>query len=129
MLKKKIMVADDSQDIVETIKFSLEHAGFEVVTAFEGCEAISTACRERPDLLVLDVRMPGENGYRVSRAIKANIKNGVLEKDIKILLLTARSVTESDRVAMLMKFSEADDIMYKPFDIDRLLEKIALLVS
>lgn len=129
MLNKKIMVADDSRDIVEAVKFSLESVGFEVITAFDGRQAISTACREMPDLMVLDVMMPIENGYRVSRFIKDNVQNGVLEKDIKILLLTARVVKEADRVETLMQFSQADDMMYKPFDMDQLLEKIWIMLS
>lgn len=129
MIKRKIMVADDSRDIVEAVQFNLELAGFEVVTAFDGREAISTACREMPDLLVLDVMMPGENGYRVSRFIKDNIQKGVLERDIKILLFTARVLNDDAREATMMQFSLADDMMYKPFNMDHLLEKVKSLLA
>jgi two-component system alkaline phosphatase synthesis response regulator PhoP len=129
MAKKKILVADDDKDIVEGIKFRLELEEFEVVTAYDGFEAFYVVWEEMPDLVILDVMMPHENGYRVSRSIKKIVKQGLFGKDIKILLLTARAIYEPERVEMFMEFSQADDMMYKPFEMDQLLAKIQELLA
>ena len=60
--RKKVLVVDDKEDIVETVSFCLAEEGFDVVTAFDGSEALEVARREHPDLIVLDVMLPKENG-------------------------------------------------------------------
>ena len=66
----KILVAEDERDIRELIVFSLQFAGFEVVSASDGAEAVELAARERPDLILMDVRMPRMTGYQACEAIK-----------------------------------------------------------
>ncbi|MCJ7550682.1 MAG: response regulator [Anaerolineae bacterium] len=66
----KILVAEDERDIRELIVFSLQFAGFEVVSASNGAEAVELAARERPDLILMDVRMPRMTGYQACEAIK-----------------------------------------------------------
>jgi len=130
MLKKRVLVVDDESDVVETIKFSLEQEGFEVLTAYDGYEALDAVRVEEPDLLVLDVMLPKENGYRVSRFIKEDVKSGKLSKNIAVLLLTGRRLdNDSEREATFMDFSQADLMMYKPFDIDELIKNIHGLLS
>ena len=78
------------KDIVDTISFCLEQEGYEVLSAFNGPEALGMARIELPDLMVLDVMLPKENGYQVSRYIREDEKAGKIEKHIIILMLTAR---------------------------------------
>lgn len=130
MTKKKILIVDDEPDIVETIKFGLEQEGFDVLTAYDGHEALDKVGEQMPDLVVLDVMLPKENGYRVSRFIKEAIKVGKISKDIVVLLLTARRLdNDPEREKFFMEFSSADQMMYKPFEMDELIKNINTLLT
>jgi two-component system, OmpR family, alkaline phosphatase synthesis response regulator PhoP len=130
MEKKKILLVDDEPDIVETIRFSLEQEGYEIVTAADGMEALDRARQIVPDLMVLDVMMPKENGYRVARTIREDEKAGRISKRIPIVLLTARNLEgDPEREKMFMEFSQADAMMYKPFEMDDLVQKIKQCLS
>ena len=130
MSNKKILIVDDEPDIVETIKFGLEQEGFDVLTAYDGHEALDKVGEQMPDLVVLDVMLPKENGYRVSRFIKEAIKVGKISKDIVILLLTARRLdNDPEREKFFMEFSSADQMMYKPFEMDELIKNINTLLT
>ena len=130
MSNKKILIVDDEPDIVETIKFGLEQEGFDVLTAYDGHEALDKVGEQMPDLVVLDVMLPKENGYRVSRFIKEAIKVGKISKDIIILLLTARRLdNDPEREKFFMEFSSADQMMYKPFEMDELIKNINTLLT
>ena len=122
--KGKILVADDQSDIVDTISFRLEDEGYEVFTAFDGAQALDVTRREQPDIVVLDVMMPKENGYQVSRFIREDEKEGKLPKRTQILLLTARTILEKEREEFLQTWSGADAFMYKPFDMEDLVDRI-----
>jgi DNA-binding response OmpR family regulator len=127
--KKKVLVVDDKQDIVETVKFCLEQEGFEVVTAFDGREALEVARREHPDLIVLDVMMPKENGYQVARYVREDWQEGRIPKMPAILILTARTVGDSQREEFLQTWSGADVFMYKPFDLDALAARVKSMLG
>ena len=130
MSNKKILIVDDEPDIVETIKFGLEQEGFDVLTAYDGHEALDKVGEQMPDLVVLDVMLPKENGYRVSRFIKEAIKVGKISKEIVILLLTARRLdNDPEREKFFMEFSSADQMMYKPFEMDELIKNINTLLT
>lgn len=130
MHKAKILVVDDDPDIVETMKFSLDHEGYEVITSANGEDAMEKARKIQPDLIVLDVMMPGENGYRVARTIKEDIKAGKISKNIPIILLTARNLrSEPDREKIFLNFSQTDIVIYKPFEMDNLLKRIQELLK
>ena len=130
MSKPKILVVDDEPDIVETVKFSLDMDGFEVITAADGAEALNKARQIEPDLIVLDVMMPKENGYRVSQMLKEDQKAGKISKKFPIILLTARNLEgDPEREKMFMKFSDADAMMYKPFEMDDLVKRIHELLK
>ena len=79
--------------------------------------------------MVLDVMLPKENGYQVSRYIREDEKAGKIEKHIIILMLTARAVTEKQREEFLQTWSGADAFMYKPFDLEELIEKIEQMLK
>ena len=126
----KVLVADDEEDIVETIRFGLEQEGYEVITASDGEEALRRVHEVQPDLILLDVMMPKENGYRVARKIRDGERAGTLSKEIRIILLTARNLhhnPEDER--KVMEFSQADLMLYKPFDLDVLLQRVRSLTE
>ncbi len=121
-MAKKILIVDDEQDIVETLRFVLEDAGFECHCAYDGEEGLNKAKELIPDLIILDVMMPIMNGYKISRLLKFDAKY----KDIPILMLTARS-QEKDKE--LGKETGADEYITKPFDIDFVLERVKARLS
>lgn len=112
----KILVVDDEKDIVEFIQYNLEKEGFEVITAHNGNEALE-AIKEKPDLVVLDVMMPGIDGYEVCEKIRLEDKY----KSIPILLLTAKT-REQDEIRGLEL--GADDYIPKPVSIQKLIARI-----
>ncbi|MFH0925761.1 MAG: response regulator [bacterium] len=130
MDKKKILIVDDEEDIIDTLKFRFEQEEFEVITAASGYEALGAVRVNEPDLVVLDVMIPQENGYRVSRLIKEDVKNGKFSKEIKVLLLTARRLDNNkERETSFLEFSQADLMMYKPFEMQELLNNIYALLA
>ena len=116
-MSKRILIADDETDIVETLQFMLEVEGFECLTAYNGEDALNLAKREMPDLLILDVMMPKINGYKVCRLLKFDAKY----KNIPILMVTARS-QEEDK--MIGEETGADEYITKPFEINDVVEKV-----
>ncbi|WML36997.1 response regulator transcription factor [Clostridium sp. OS1-26] len=109
-----ILIVDDEESIVEFIKMGLEAEGFTVHTAFDGNEAISLARELNPHIVILDIMLPGINGYEVCSEIKRSIKTS-------IIMLTARDDID-DRVKGLNL--GADDYMVKPFSFKELLARI-----
>lgn len=116
-MKKTVLIADDEADIVETLQFMLESDGFEVLTAYDGEEALNLARRAVPDVILLDVMMPKINGYKVSRLLKFDKKF----QDIPILMITARS-QEEDR--LIGEETGADEYITKPFEISNVIDLI-----
>jgi DNA-binding response OmpR family regulator len=115
---RTVLVADDDHDLVGYIKFRLEHAGFEVVTATNGEEALKLALEHQPSLAVLDVRMPKLDGFEVTRRIRVNDS----VREMPVILLTA-SAEPSDMVAGYE--AGADDYLRKPFSApDELLTSV-----
>ncbi len=125
MSKPRILLVDDEADIVETIRFALDMEGYDVLTASNGLEGLEKARKELPDLILMDVMMPKENGYRVSQMIRQDEKEGKIAKRIPIILLTARNLEDDpEREKMFMNFSQADSVVYKPFEMDDLLKHV-----
>jgi len=93
----RILVVDDEPDILETLEYSLEKRGFEVATALDGLEGLDKAKRMPPDFMILDVMLPGCNGYEVSRMLKEWMENDPEAKSFPIMLPTARKVDSHDR--------------------------------
>ena len=93
-------------------------------------EALDRARQIEPDLIVLDVMMPKENGYRIARMIREDEESGRISKRIRIILLTARNLEgDPDREKTFIEFSHADEMMYKPFEMDDLLGRIRGLLE
>lgn len=122
MEQSKILVVDDSPTIVEVIKTMLEGAGYEIITAADGLEALNIARKEKPDLIVLDIMLPKMQGYQVCRLLKfdENYQN------IPILMLTAKT-EESAKMTGLK--TGADEYLTKPVKSDELLNVIRELLN
>ncbi len=117
MNKKRILVVDDEMDLVETLRFSLEMEGYEVLTSYNGEEALQLARNNQPDLILLDVMLPKMDGYKVCRLLKFDARY----KHIPILMLTAKS-QEKDRITG--QETGADEYITKPFEMEDLMKKI-----
>jgi two-component system alkaline phosphatase synthesis response regulator PhoP len=117
MPKKRILIVDDEPDLLETIQINLELEGYECLVAYDGFRGYERAQKEKPDLIILDVMLPGMNGYKVCRLLKFDEKF----KHIPIIMLTAEA-QEKDRLTG--KETGADLYMTKPFSADKLLAKV-----
>ncbi|MBO0826396.1 MAG: response regulator transcription factor [Streptosporangiales bacterium] len=111
----RLVVVDDEPNIVELLSASLRFAGFDVTTADNGVEALDAVRNARPDLLVLDVMMPGMDGFAVVRRLRAD---GLR---VPVLFLTARDAT-GDKVQGLTL--GGDDYVTKPFSLEELIARI-----
>ena len=123
MEQTRVLLVDDEQDIVDTIKYSLELRGFTVDVAYDGISALSMARERSYAVLVLDVMLPGKNGYEVSRLLKDDVESGKLGP-LGIILITARKLDSELREEFVSTWSKADICIYKPFEMDDLLESI-----
>ena len=128
MERTKVLLVDDEQDIVDTIKYSLELRGFEVDTAYDGVSALSKARSDQYQMMILDVMLPGKNGYEVSRILKEEMDKGKLAR-FGIILVTARKLDNDLREEFVSTWSKADVCIYKPFEMEDLMDKIASLLE
>ena len=121
-MKPKILVVDDEPDAVELVSFNLKAAGFDVVTAADGVEALKRAKEYQPDLLVLDVMLPEVDGLEVCKIIRRDPSVA----HIPIIMLTAKAA-EIDRVLGLEL--GADDYVTKPFSPRELVLRIRKILD
>lgn len=115
--KAKILLVDDEQKVLELIAYRLKLLGYNVITANDGEEAITKFEVESPDLIILDIAMPGIDGLTVCTRIR-KMKD---RNQVPILMLTARSAVEDVNKALAMG---ADDYIVKPYDPGVLQMKI-----
>jgi two-component system alkaline phosphatase synthesis response regulator PhoP len=108
MANEHILVVDDEEDILELVRYNLQREGYRVLCSKSGEEALDLARSEQPDLIVLDLMLPGMDGLEVTKALKSSDQT----KDIPIVMLTAKG-EEPDIVAGLEL--GADDYVTKPF--------------
>ena len=123
-----VLLVDDEQDIVDTIKYSLELRGLEVDVAYDGTTALKKAREGGYDVMILDVMLPGKNGYEVSRMLKEEMEAGEIAP-FKILLITARKLDNDLREEFVSTWSKADACLYKPFDLEGLLDQLTGLTA
>ena len=115
--KATILVVDDNSDNVEILRAFLESRGYAVSEAPDGASALARLDEIRPDLVLLDVMMPGMDGWEVCRIIKQHPQMG----DTKVVMVTAKGGFE-DKMEGLR--SRADDYVVKPVDFKELMEKV-----
>ena len=120
-MPKKILVVEDDQDLVGLLKYNLEQEGFRVNYATDGSVAIPSIRKYLPDLLILDLMLPGMDGLEVCRQIRQSNKHMALP----VLMLTARG-EEADRVVGLEL--GADDYVTKPFSLRELIARVRALL-
>jgi len=116
-----LLIADDDEDILELLAFRLERAGYEVVRARHGEEALRLALEHMPSLAVLDVMMPGLDGYEVTRRLRSDARTIAMP----VILLTARAQASDISRGMA---AGADDYIKKPFNARDLKERIERLL-
>ena len=117
MTKEKILVIDDEKDIIELVRYNLEKEGFKVISAKNGEKALQLAFKEAPEMIILDLMLPGIDGLEVCRALKRNDQTS----SIPIIMLTAKG-GETDIVVGLEL--GADDYITKPFSPRVLLARV-----
>jgi DNA-binding response OmpR family regulator len=115
--KKKILVVDDERDIVKALMIRLQRAGYEVVTAFDGAQGVFMAHKEKPDLIILDIRMPAGNGFSVAQRLKRSTHTFT----IPVIFLTGSPETNAEEKARALG---ARFYIKKPYDPEELLDAI-----
>lgn len=113
----KILVVDDEEHIVELVRFNLEREGYQVITAGDGTAAMELARSQRPDLILLDVMLPGQDGLAVCRALHQDTET----RHIPVIMISARG-EELDKILGLEM--GADDYVTKPFSPRELLARV-----
>jgi len=116
-MKEKILIVDDEKDIVKMLNYTLKKEGFRTVDASDGEDALDLAFKEHPDLIILDLMLPGVDGLEVCRQLKKEPKTAVTP----IIMLTAKT-QETDKVVGLEL--GADDYVSKPFSPKELIARI-----
>jgi two-component system phosphate regulon response regulator PhoB len=116
--RKKILVVDDEKDLVDILAFNLRREQYEVLTAPDGEKALEAARREAPDLVVLDLMMPGIGGLETCRRLRAEPRTS----RIPVIMLTAKG-EETEAVIGLAQ--GADDYVRKPFGVKELMARVA----
>ena len=117
-MAKKILVVDDELEIIKLVRAYLERAGFAVVTAREGREALAVFRHEHPQLVILDLNLPGMDGLDVCRTLRR-------DSDVPIIMLTAR-IEEADRLIGLEL--GADDYIVKPFSPREVVARVRTIL-
>ncbi|HTP09228.1 MAG TPA: response regulator transcription factor [Anaerolineae bacterium] len=114
MLMPKILIVDDEPPIIDVLSYNLKQAGYEVIIARDGEQAVAAARRDKPDLIVLDLMLPKLDGLEVQRIVRR-------ESETPVIMLTARDA-EIDRVVGLEL--GADDYVVKPFSVRELIARV-----
>ncbi len=112
--KKRILVVEDEKTISDIVVFNLKKAGFDILTAYDGIDGAKKAIEEKPDLVLLDVMLPGMDGWEILQKVRE-------VSTVPIIMLTAR-VEEDDKVRGLEL--GADDYITKPFGIQELTARV-----
>lgn len=118
---RKILVVDDEAVLIEAIAYNLEQSGYQVVTAMDGLSGLELARKEQPDLIVLDIMLPGMDGLEVCRQLRREDRTAA----VPIIMLTAKG-DEIDKVVGLEV--GADDYVTKPFGRRELLARVRALL-
>jgi DNA-binding response OmpR family regulator len=120
-MPKKVLVIDDEPEMLDLVKYTLEKGGFEVSTCDNGRHAWDEIMRIKPDLLVLDVMLPGIDGY----SLQIKISQDASTKDLPIVVLTALEPSKT----LFQKFPQVVGFMTKPFKTEDLLQTVTQAVN
>lgn len=122
MAEKTIVVVEDEQDILELLEFHLEQEGFKTITEMDGAKAMDVIVQEHPDLVILDIMLPGMTGTEVCKELKQKKET----RDIPIIILTAKA-EEIDRVVGFEL--GAEDYVTKPFSPRELILRVKAILK
>ena len=120
--KTRVLLVDDEPDLVQMVSLRLQSAGYEVVPAYDGQQALDQVKQSRPDIIILDLMLPKMDGYKVCRLLKFDERT----KGIPVLIFTARAQVED---VTLATECGADAYITKPFDARVLLDKLQELLA
>lgn len=118
----KILVAEDERDIRDLVSFTLQYAGYDVISASNGEEALQLAMKEKPDLILSDVRMPKMTGYEVCKRLKADPEM----QHIPVVFLSAKGQEAEVQTGLAVG---ATDYLLKPFAPDQLMARVAEILA
>lgn len=118
---KKILIVDDDNEIVETVSYALEGAGYHVVVARDGNQGLALAEREDPDLMILDMMMPKRSGFLVLEKLRR-----IREELLPVIMITGNEGSRHKAYAELLGVS---DYLRKPFPMDRLVSAVDNLLK
>lgn len=118
----KILIIDDEIELTELVKFRLENQGYQVIVAYDGIGGLAKAREEKPDLIILDVMLPGMDGYKICRLLKFDEQY----KKIPIIMFTARIEANEPKMSAQMG---AEAYLAKPFEPTILMEKVKELLK
>ena len=121
-MAKRVLLAEDEPNIVESLTFLLERAGFQVEVQSDGRQVVSSAKADTPDVLILDVMLPGLDGYEILRQLRADQRSEALP----VLMLTAKGQREDRETALE---HGADLFMTKPFANSEIVAAVKELAS
>jgi DNA-binding response OmpR family regulator len=118
---QKILIVDDDMEIIETVSYALETAGYAVVVARDGNQGLALAERENPDLMILDMMMPKRSGFLVLEKLRR-----VRENLLPVIMITGNEGSRHQAYAELLGVC---DYIHKPFPMDRLLTAVNDLLN
>ena len=121
-MAKRVLLAEDEPNIVESLTFLLERAGFQVEVQSDGRQVVSAAKADTPDVLILDVMLPGLDGYEILRQLRADQRS----ESLPVLMLTAKGQREDRETALE---HGADLFMTKPFANSEIVAAVKELAS
>jgi len=121
-MAKRILLAEDEPNIVESLIFLLERSGFEVTCEMNGQVALDSALADPPDVMILDVMLPGLDGFEILRRLRADVRG----KALPVLMLTAKGQREDRETALA---SGANLFITKPFSNTEVIEAVTRLAE
>ncbi|EAQ77957.1 MULTISPECIES: response regulator transcription factor [Blastopirellula] len=119
--RKRILLVDDDNEIVETLRYALESRGYEIMIARDGNQGLALVEREDPDLVILDMMMPKRSGFLVLEKLRQT-----RPVPIRVIMVTAN---EGSRHKAYAEMLGVDDYIRKPFPMDRLLDSVDRLLK
>ena len=123
-IRKRILLVDDDQEIIESMRIALQAKGYEVLLARDGNQGLAMAEREAPDLVILDMMMPKRSGFLVIEKLRRSSNDALVKQ--KIIMITAN---EGSRHKAYAEMLGVDDYIRKPFAMDRLMDSVERLLK
>ncbi|MDI6703758.1 MAG: response regulator [bacterium] len=117
MVKGKVLIVEDEEDVITILKEVLETKGYEVITIQDSHQAFDKIVSSLPDIILLDVMMPGISGYEICKRLKGD----KITKDIPVVMLSARAQKDDVKKGF---WSGADEYVTKPFDVFQLIDRL-----